>query len=105
MEQINPQRTALPNKQWMSGTALGTATLENLYAINRIYLDALSAGGLRQPASTKSRAMLESIVAGIGHLDRERRFALAHSPFSLFDARFSDGPYWRSLCGSVHEPV
>lgn len=100
-----PLSAAKISKQWLASRVLNAATLDNLYCINRIFLDTLAASSPRPRALSETSLLTQQIVAGIADLSCERRRTFAQSPFSLFDAQFSAGAFWTQLICSVREPM
>ncbi len=94
-------------RHWQASTVMDAAALENLHALNRLYLDVLiritaSESGVDcGPGSTGECAQSSRIAACVRHLAPVQRQALAASPFSLFDARFGDGPFWVQRVGAA----
>jgi hypothetical protein len=98
------RRYAKDGKQWLSSSVLSNPALDNLYAINRIYLDALTTRVVYSNLPREPGPLIGRVAESIACLDCERRTALARSPFSLFDAQFGNGSFWTFLTVAFHEP-
>jgi hypothetical protein len=93
------------DRQWQTSGVLSGAALDNLYALNREYLEVLARSRPRRPQRRAVRSLPQQIAVAVSQLTPPRRLALAQSPFSLFDAHFIDGTFWSQLTTTVHEPL
>jgi len=96
-----PTRT-VAGRQWQCSPVFDGSTFDNLYALNRAYLDLLVQAAPRPREAPQ--ALDERIAWGLTDLEPPARRALAQSPFSLFDARFVDGDFWTGLTRTIGEP-
>jgi hypothetical protein len=94
-------------RRWQNSSILSSAVLEQLYEINRIYLDLLALGTRTWIGSQQHLILPDPVTASLMELDAVHRDAAARCPFTLFNAQFQDGPFWAALASSgvVRESV
>ena len=102
-------------RHWQQGPLVDRDMLEQLFEINRIYLDFLAS---RLPVRLTGERLESGIrlqrppsvapqhrCGQLANLPPAARRLLARCPFSLFTARFNDGAFWGGLAqaNGVHE--
>src|SRR5262245_52539571 len=83
-----------------NGSLLNPVILEQLYEINRMYLDMLALGTPAWVGNQHHLILPDPVTASLMELTSEQRTTVAQCPFSLFNAQFHNGAYWFSLASA-----
>jgi hypothetical protein len=94
------EKIATIARRWQKSSILNPAILEQLYEINRIYLDMLALGTRAWIGTQQNLILPDPVTASLMDLDAAHRAAAAKCPFSLFNAQFQNGSFWMSLVSS-----
>lgn len=84
-------------RRWQSRGLYDTASLDTLFEANFSWLDTLLRLHACRPISGWPSPVPGAVAAGLAVLNGEQRAALARTPYSLFDMRFTDSAFWEGV--------
>jgi hypothetical protein len=82
---------------------LDAAMCESIRETNLAFLALVAASAAAQPG-TGAFGLPPEVAAGVGTLDARARRAVAGCPYTLFNLRFEDAPFWDGVAQAAHLP-